>query len=309
MTPEDAVAEIMCLQGLGGVVIDGGTPEYAIQYATHGYEVFPLRPDKTPATIHGCLDATSNLAVVIGWWQHREHPIGIRIPADMIVVDVDPRNGGEPNWRKLTGRFGTLPETQTAYSGRGDGGRHYYLRRPNNDTETRVTTKHLKTLLGVDALGVDVKTHTGYVVAPPSLHPATGRPYRWENYGRIAVCPPWLWARLTAEPAVRKQYSGDHEYDDSSPADWFTAHTTWNQILEPHGWCEIGRDTWKHPAATSVLSATVRHELLFVYSPNTPFDVTESGDPHGYTRFRAWAVLNHGGDLTAAAVAVAKGRQ
>lgn len=36
-------------------------------------------------------------------------------------------------------------------------------------------------------------------------------------------------------------------------------------------------------------------------SPNTPFEVTEPGRPAGYTLFRAWATLEHGGDLTAAA--------
>jgi hypothetical protein len=46
--------------------------------------------------------------------------------------------------------------------------------------------------------------------------------------------------------------------------------------------------------------------LLFVYSTNTPFEPTEAGRPHGYTRFRAWAVLEHGGDLSAAARAAAQ---
>jgi hypothetical protein len=38
-----------------------------------------------------------------------------------------------------------------------------------------------------------------------------------------------------------------------------------------------------------------------VYSQATPFEPTEAGAPHGYTRFRAYAVLNHAGDLHAAA--------
>jgi hypothetical protein len=40
---------------------------------------------------------------------------------------------------------------------------------------------------------------------------------------------------------------------------------------------------------------------LFVYSPNTVFDVTEPSYPKGYTTFRAYALLNHDGDLSAAA--------
>jgi hypothetical protein len=43
---------------------------------------------------------------------------------------------------------------------------------------------------------------------------------------------------------------------------------------------------------------------LFVYSPNTPFDVTEAGHPKGYTKFKAYAILNHAGDMSAAARAL-----
>ncbi len=43
----------------------------------------------------------------------------------------------------------------------------------------------------------------------------------------------------------------------------------------------------------------MRHGCLFVYSPNTPFEVTETECPHGVTRFRALAILDHDGDLSA----------
>lgn len=320
-----ASAESMIVGQLGGHIIEnpdnvGGTDigSYAVEYATRGWPVFPLKYDKTPATRHGVLDATTNLGQIVSWWQgtHRGASIGLRVPDDLIVIDVDPRNGGEPNWRKLNQKFGTMPETMMVYSGRGDGGRHYYMRKPpNTPADQRITTKGLKRELGVQALGVDVKTNAGYVVAPPSPHPATGNPYRAENFGMFAEVPPWLWFRLTNdEPPKPKAVGVAHEYDDSSPADWFSAHTTWNQILEPHGWQVVGHDgdaegsCWKHPAATSPLSATIRHGNLFVYSPNTPFDMTEPGDAHGYTRFRAFAVLNYGGDLTTAAIAVAMAR-
>jgi hypothetical protein len=38
-----------------------------------------------------------------------------------------------------------------------------------------------------------------------------------------------------------------------------------------------------------------------VYSPNTVFVETEPDEPHGYTRFAAWALLDHSGDQSAAA--------
>ena len=64
---------------------------------------------------------------------------------------------------------------------------------------------------------------------------------------------------------------------------------------------------WRHPGATNPKSATIRHGLLFVYSHTTPFQATEAGAPHGYSRFRAYAVLEHGGNLRAAARALQQG--
>lgn len=287
--------------------------DYAIEYAARGWPVFPLRYDKTPAVHGGLLSATTHLGTVAAWWfgTHRGASIGLRVPDNLIVMDVDPRNGGEPNWRRLTSKYGNMPETMTVYSGRGDGGRHYYLRKLGEPE--RITTRRLREELGVDALGVDVKTNRGYVVAPPSPHPATGNPYRAEHFGQFADCPGWLWDRLTSDAPVRRNTVA-HEYDNDSPADWFTAVSSWRTILEPHGWRVVGYDgdsdgsMWQHPAATSPLSATVRHGNLFVYSPNTPFDITEPGTPIGYTRFRAYAVLNFNGDLTSAALDVARQR-
>ena len=75
-------------------------------------------------------------------------------------------------------------------------------------------------------------------------------------------------------------------------------------MLSPHGWTCPDPDPdadgarWRHPGAT------IRHGLLFVYSAATPFQPTEAGAPHGYSRFRAYAVLEHGGDLRAAARAL-----
>ena len=87
---------------------------------------------------------------------------------------------------------------------------------------------------------------------------------------------------------------------------------SWADVLEPHGWrCPAHPDEdgaiWLHPTATSSCSATIRNGCLFVYSPNTPFDVTEGGSPKGYTKFRAYAVLEHGGDMSAAARALSQG--
>ena len=93
----------------------------------------------------------------------------------------------------------------------------------------------------------------------------------------------------------------------------FNQATSWTQVLGPHGWTSPDSDPdadgarWRHPSATNPKSATIRHGLLFVYSAATPFQATEAGAPHGYSRFHAYAILDHGGDLRAAARALRAG--
>ena len=111
--------------------------------------------------------------------------IGARVPESLLVVDVDPRNGG--NLAELELFTGPLPPTLTAWSGRNDGGRHLYFLRPAGPiTSTRLPD------------GIDLKAN-GYCIVPPSIHPATGQPYRWEQHP-VAAIPPRLRALLLPPP-------------------------------------------------------------------------------------------------------------
>lgn len=215
----------------------------------------------------------------------------------MFVLDIDPRNGGDESLTRLERRYGVMGDTLAVVSGRGDGGVHRYYRRPSG----ALVSKHLGS-------GIDIKTSTGYCVMPPSIHPDSGRRYQWRD-AEVGTPPQWLVdtmrpERRTTRPRV---CSGVVRTGRLGIADAFCRETTWGGVLEPHGWrCVYGDgdsdgSRWLHPAATSLSSATVRNGCLFVYSPNTRFDVTEASDPHGYTKFRAFAVLNHDGDLPRAA--------
>ncbi len=205
----------------------------------------------------------------------------------------------------LLAEYGELPETRTAASGRGDGGRHFYYRA----SDARLTSR----LLGA---GLDVKTSAGYCVVPPSIHPDTGKPYVWTVDGPIMTPPLWLLDLVVVPPppvyvkpartAARNEIVGT-TYVGTSVADAYGERVSWAEILQPHDWRCLDPDgdadgaRWLHPAATSSCSATVRFGCLFIYSENTPFDRTEAGDPRGVTKFRAFAVLDHNGDMSAAA--------
>jgi hypothetical protein len=170
----------------------------ALDLAAAGWEIFPCEPvdvpekgieAKEPATVNGHLVATTDRDQIEHWWGERPHYlIGLRVPENMIVLDNDPRNGG-----KLSA-LPPLPRTLTSWSGRGDGGCHKFFTRP----EGKLTSSRLPK-------GIDLKTHSGYVIAPPSLHPATGQPYRWEH-ATVALLPYAVVEMLRPKP--RPAYTG-----------------------------------------------------------------------------------------------------
>lgn len=307
----------------------GNLADHALRYAIAGLEVFPANPTtKAPLTPHGMQDATTNEAIVIDWWrQHPNASIAHRLPAGVVVCDIDFRHGGDATWRALVDAHGPMPATRVHYSGRGDGGGHVWFGYPEGKLSTRaldewaaahdVGEHHDNT----HTAGVDLLHHGHrYTILPPSVHATSGNPYRWKGDGlavAVAPIPTWL-AELVVVvdeggPGASNTRIGQaFGVDGAGPpvdsiADWYTANHTWSAILGAAGWYlrrgdgDSDGSEWRHPRATADKSATITHGCLFVYSPNTGFEVTEVGNPHGYTRFAAYAVLAHDGNQSTAA--------
>jgi hypothetical protein len=100
-----------------------------------------------------------------------------------------------------------------------------------------------------------------------------------------------------------------------SPAEAFARVVSWATILEPAGFMWIyehgGADHWHHPASTtgarSVSATTGAHgtPVLVVFSESAAAALgLPSGPHHRLTKFRTWALLNFGGDESAAARAL-----
>lgn len=170
--------------------------ETALQYVRQGWSVFPLSGKSPLKGSNGFKDASTSTAAVYDWWSDDEtYNIGLAIAADIVVIDVDPRNGGLEAAAKLQADHGWLPQTKCAVSGRGDGGLHYYYRVPTD-------TDLVGNLNRAGYPGIDLKKQGGYVVLPPSVHPETGRSYRWVDADcGIADMPAWL-IELAARPPV-----------------------------------------------------------------------------------------------------------
>lgn len=155
----------------------------ALYYASLGWHVLPVHswvndactcrrecktPAKHPYTAGGFKDATADEVQIRTWWaKWPAANVGIRTGqvSGLMVLDIDPRNGGDASLLALTH---DNPMPTTAHVATGGGGSHFYF---SHDRPFRYAAP---------APGVEVKADDGYVVAPPSRH-SSGRCYTWET--------------------------------------------------------------------------------------------------------------------------------
>ena len=162
----------------------------ALPYGAQGWAVLPCKENDGPGAKapyygpylhHGFRDATTDTKIIRQWWTTWPNAmIGLAIPANMLIIDVD---GGD--LATLESKAGAkLPPTRTVITGRTGGrGRHYYYRAPGTGTGLQ---RAVKIVDGVDM----IPGGTGYVIAPPSIHPASGQPYRLQVPAReVATLP------------------------------------------------------------------------------------------------------------------------
>lgn len=189
---------------------DAPLPLWAEWYANAGIPIFPCRPrGKEPLTTHGYKDATSDLFQVVMWWrQHPQANIGAASGQCWWALDVDPRHGGDATLAQLEMQHGPLPDTARVLSGRGEG-EHYLFALPASGT-----IRH-KANIGP---GLDVIVRGGATILPPSIHPESGNPYRWdvgsdlEEPGLVSA-PEWLIALVCGD----QRGETAHEVPDMSP--------------------------------------------------------------------------------------------
>jgi hypothetical protein len=157
----------------------------ALEYAARGWPVLALHgirdgrctcrrracasPGKHPRSPHGVTEATTDPDVLHGWWRRwPDANVGVVTGprSGVVVLDIDPRHGGDVSVDELTAAYGSLPPT--AESRTGSGARHLYYAHPGTPVPNAV---------GI-APGFDLHGDGGYMVAPPSRH-ASGADYAW----------------------------------------------------------------------------------------------------------------------------------
>jgi hypothetical protein len=171
---------------------------------------------------------------------------------------------------------------------------------------------------------IEVKAEGGYCLIPPSparCHPSC-RLYRYAEGGPDLTAVPTITPDERAilldvarslnawqepEPVKRHSKSLAKREALSRPGDDFNARGDWADVLPQHGWTfagEYGEEArWCRPGKSGGVSATTNHGgcgLLHVFSCNAePFEADR-----WYTKFSAYALLNHDGNFEEAARAL-----
>jgi hypothetical protein len=268
----------------------------ALGYAARGWPVFPCQPGaKTPATVHGVLDATTDPAQIRAWWTARPDcnlAIATGAPGPD-VIDVDVKNGnGYPAFTSLNDAH--LVNGTAAYVTTPSGGLHAYYQ-GSSQRNGSIRGHH-----------IDFRATGGYVLAPPST--VDGSPYQLvgEHGGTEPV--DWQAIRAYLDPPpdpdpFRQPDRHQQPAQEGRPGDDWATQTTWPQILQPHGWRKVrdlgnGRACWCRPGKQGPFtSATTRDDGgLYVFTTSTSFEPEVP-----YTKFGAYTVIEHGGDHSAAA--------
>lgn len=178
-------------------------------YIEHRFPIFPCHwvrnglcscgkaacssPGKHPLVEHGFHAATTDSAQIQEWherwpdanWAMRtgDHASG---GAGLLVIDIDPRHGGDARWDMLREENPEPVETVTVQTG--GGGQHYWFNYPNG---FEISSK--ANCMGA---GIDCKALGGYVLVPPSR---TSGAYSFllnPDQADLQELPDWILARL-----------------------------------------------------------------------------------------------------------------
>jgi len=208
--------------------------EVAQRYLARGWSILPLAArSKRPLVAWEALQTTRPSAEQITEWFKRWPNANIGIVtgeiSNLVVLDIDPKHGGDASLDRLERRYEKLPSTIEAVTG--GSGRHLYFAHPGGMIRNRTGL----------AQGIDLRGDAGYIVAPPSVHP-NGQLYRWAaghspEEQVAASLPRWLLlpsggirARRTLADWRQLVRDGVPEGQRNSTIASLAGHLLWHQV-------------------------------------------------------------------------------
>lgn len=265
------------------------------------------------------------------WWpENTRHGLGVvtgKISGNLELIELEGRaahhlpeltqlatdSGIKQLWSRLA--LGWVEQSPS-------GGIHFYARSTHPVAGNTVLARDENKQVLAETRG-----EGGYTVTAPTpgtCHP-TGKPWTIITGGPTTV-PTFTKAELDAIHVIfqtlhQPQPEPTHPHTPipqlgaapsdagTRPGDDYENKTTWDDILTPHGWVKIttrgSTIYWRRPGKNEGISATTGNatdrDRLYVFSTSTDFTPETP-----YTKFAAYALLNHNGDYRAATRRLAK---
>lgn len=296
-----------------------------------GISIIPIHPagpqgDKRPAvpTWKPYQTQTASPEQIHAWFQGDAHGIAVicgHVSNGLVMVEIEGKAAHHMAALKATATELGLQDlwlrvTNGWFEATPSGGFHWYLFAPGNESKNRKLAR-----TATSEVLAETRENGGYSVVAPTDG-------RFHHTGAA-------WTRLTGGPTTAATLTNDElddflsifrtldetpaqaaiatptptptKYDGVTPGDDFEDKTPWTDILGPHGWVAVqqrGHATmWRRPGKNAGISASTGaaedRDRLYVWTTSTLF---EPETP--YTKFGAYALLEHGGDHSKAAKAL-----
>jgi hypothetical protein len=201
------------------------TPNIAAEYHEAGWHPVELPPrakalPPTGRTGYGGVNMTVAEIAAARWAGN----IALRMPTDVLGLDVDAYKGGDRTLKDLVALLGALPKTWISFNGRIDGSGIRFYRVPPNMV-------WITALAGIEI----IQWNHRYAVVFPSIHPE-GRPYQWVDQAEGVVSDvlplvedlpelPWAWVAHLSRAHADDIEARSEAVDLGGLEAFVTAHT------------------------------------------------------------------------------------
>lgn len=293
-----------------------------------GISCIPIRGDgtKSPAVRWKTYQHQQpSLAEVKLWFSHSSYGLAFitgRVSGGLELLDFDTRDIYQA-WAKqmrVKGLTFLLERLERGYLEETPHGIHLLYRCARIEGNQKLARKCTISSTQVTSL-IETRGEGGYGIVAPSggqVHPS-GQPYRLvrggiksiltitqeERHNLFALARTFDEVLPTDTLASRTPHMrAEQECDGLRPGDRYNQTVSWDKLLPRYGW-ELVRSVgeqgwWRRPGKRDDgISATTNYagsDLLYVFSTSTCFE-----SERGYSKFAAYALLEHGGDFAAAA--------
>lgn len=300
----------------------------ALAYLAAGLAPLPIKDDGSKQPLVKWLDyqeRAPELRDINRWFGNGQDGLGVvtgAVSGGLEVIDIDAAELVQPFLaaveQAMPGLIERLPRERTPRNGA-----HLFYRCPGHIEQNQKLARSVtKSVL------IETRGEGGFCVTAPTTgrYHATGNPYEMEH-GELVAIPQITQEERDALLAIARSYNqyiqpshapsagnGDGNGEGNRPGDDFNERATWADVLEPHGWkmlrVQAKAEIWQRPgkdgpggsAIAGGKSPRTGFGELYVYSSNAlPFEPEQ-----GYTKFHAYALLNHNGDYKEAAKTLAK---